>query len=116
MEVRNPDDAPGHQKLVAFLQMREHSSGEEKSDGEPDVAFQWDKLHSSKDSEFSKTVRQVDKKLRESLPDHMIPELYIPIQDLPIKDAYKMDRGALKSTADHLGDEEVEEIAAIKEM
>ena len=45
----------------------------------------------------------------------MIPKMYLPLWNLPLKDSYKLDRGALKSTADHLGDEEVEEIAAVKE-
>ena len=56
-------------------------------------------------------MQQVDSKLRDVLPEYMIPSLYIPVQSLPFANAYKLDRKVLKETANELKESDIQDIA-----
>ena len=63
------------------------------------------------DPRFSEAMKQVDSKLRQVLPAYMIPSLYIPVHSLPFANSYKLDRGALKDTANQLKESDIRDIA-----
>lgn len=106
VEVRNPNSVPGQQMLVAFIET-ENSTGidyESSKKIRPEA-------RKSIDSSFSEAMQQVDSKLRQVLPEYMIPSLYIPVQSLPFANAYKLDRKALKETANELEESDIQDIA-----
>ena len=65
----------------------------------------------SLDPRFAETMQQVDSRLRQVLPAYMIPSLYIPVKSLPFANSYKLNRGALKDTANQLKESDIENIA-----
>ena len=65
----------------------------------------------SLDPNFTEAMQQVESKLRQVLPDYMIPSLYIPVKSLPFANSYKLDRGALKDTANQLNEFDIQDIA-----
>ena len=107
VEVRNPNSVPGQQMLVAFIET-ENNTG---IDYESSKAVRLEELKESIDPSFSEAMQQVDSKLREVLPEYMIPSLYIPVQSLPFANAYKLDRKALKETANELKESDIQDIA-----
>ena len=93
--------------LVAFIET-ENDTG---IDYESSKEIRLEELKSSIDPSFSEAMQQVDVKLRQVLPDYMIPSLYIPVQSLPFANAYKLDRKALKETANQLEESDIQDIA-----
>ena len=93
--------------LVAFIET-ENDTG---IDYESSKEIRLEELKSNIDPSFSEAMHQVDVKLRQVLPDYMIPSLYIPVQSLPFANAYKLDRKALKETANQLDESDIQDIA-----
>ena len=106
VEVRNPNSVPGQQILVAFIETENNTGMCYDSSKE----IRLEELKSINPS-FSKAMQQVDSKLREVLPEYMIPSLYIPVQSLPFANEYKLDRRALKDTANQLKESDIQDIA-----
>lgn len=123
VEVRNPDSVPGGQMLVAFIETRNDigmaRDGDEKLEYgvQPTMNNSVEIQHPEElkaaaiDPGFAESMKQVDSRLRQILPEYTIPALYIPVQSLPVKNSYKLDRGALKSMANLLGDPDIHDIA-----
>ena len=65
----------------------------------------------SLDPSFSEAIQRVDSRLRQVLPEYMIPSLYIPVKSLPFANSYKLDRRALKDTANRLKESDIQDIA-----
>ena len=107
VEVRNPNSVPGQQMLVAFIETQDNTGMSYDSSKE----IRLEELKSI-DPSFSEAMVQVDSKLRQVLPEYMIPSLYIPVQSLPFANAYKLDRRALKDTANQLKESDIQEIAS----
>ncbi|KAJ5107404.1 nonribosomal peptide synthase [Penicillium angulare] len=63
-------------------------------------------IHPS-NAEFSKTVTEVLLKLRQVLPDYMVPSLFLPLAYMPRNASGKADRRRLRETAAELTHEEV---------
>lgn len=98
VEVRNPTLIPGQEQLVAFLEFQKHRDHEGTT---ADVDVLWEKL-ASDETEFSKMIVQMEAKLREVLPDYMIPAAFIPIRTFPMTNIFKLNRRKLKETANAL--------------
>ncbi|CAG8958014.1 hypothetical protein HYFRA_00000357 [Hymenoscyphus fraxineus] len=98
VEVRNPTSIPGQEQLVAFLEFQKHRDHEGTT---ADVDVLWEKL-ASDETEFSKMIVQMETKLREVLPDYMIPAAFIPIRTFPMTNIFKLNRRKLKETANAL--------------
>ena len=92
--------------LVAFIETENNSGMSYDSSKE----IRLEELKSI-DPSFSEAMQQVDSRLRQVLPEYMIPSLYIPVQSLPFANSYKLDRGALKDTANQLKESEIQDIA-----
>ena len=93
--------------LIAFIET-ENDTG---IDYESSKEIRLEELKKSIDPSFSAAMQQVDVKLRQVLPDYMIPSLYIPVQSLPFANAYKLDRKALKETANQLEESDIQDMA-----
>ena len=106
VEVRNPNSVPGQQMLVAFIETKNNTGMSYDSSKE----IRLEELKSI-DPSFSEAMQQVDSKLRQVLPEYMIPSLYIPVQSLPFANEYKLDRRALKDTANQLKESDIQDIA-----
>ena len=106
VEVRNPDSVPGQQMLVAFIETENNTGMSYDSSKE----IRLEELKSIEPS-FSEAMQQVDSKLRQVLPEYMVPSLYIPVRSLPFANAYKLDRKALKNTANQLDESDIQDIA-----
>ena len=109
VEVRNPNSVPGQQMLVAFIETGNNTGLTYDSSKE----IHLEELKSI-DPRFSTAMQQVDSKLRQVLPEYMIPSLYIPVQSLPFANSYKLDRRALKDTANQLKESDIQDIARIE--
>ena len=107
VEVRNPNSVPGQQMLVAFIETENNTGISYESSKE----IRLEEHKKSIDPSFSEAMQQVDSKLRGILPEYMIPSLYIPVQTLPFANAYKLDRKALKETANQLKESDIQDIA-----
>lgn len=125
VEVRNPDSVPGGQMLVAFIETQ-NSTGmsyddDKEDDGGNPTMKNGEILHSEElkataiDPSFAEAMQQVDSRLRQILPAYMIPSLYIPVRSLPVKNSYKLDRGALKDTANQLEESAIQDIVQSKQ-
>ncbi|KAL6716626.1 hypothetical protein ACLMJK_006194 [Lecanora helva] len=106
VEVRNPRSVPGQQMLVAFIETEDNTGMSYNSSRD----IRLEELKSI-DASFSEAMQEVDSGLRQALPAYMIPSLYIPVQSLPFANSYKLDRGALKDTANSLKESDVEDVA-----
>ena len=106
VEVRNPNSVPGQQMLVAFIETENNTGMSYDSSKE----IHLEELKSI-DPAFSEAMQQVDSKLRQVLPEYMVPSLYIPVRSLPFANAYKLDRKALKNTANQLKESDIQNIA-----
>ena len=93
--------------LVAFIET-DNTAG---LDYESSKGIRLEELKKSIDPSFSEAMQQVDSKLRQVLPEYIIPSLYIPVQSLPFANAYKLDRKALKATANELKESDIQDIA-----
>ena len=93
--------------LVAFIETENNTGIDYDSSKE----IRLEELRKSIDPSFSEAMQQVDSKLRQVLPEYMIPSLYIPVQSLPFANAYKLDRKALKETANELKESDIQDIA-----
>ena len=83
--------------LIAFLETENNAGIYYDSSKE----IRLEELKSIEQS-FSEAMQQVDSKLRQVLPEYMIPSLYIPVQSLPFANSYELDRRTLKDTANQL--------------
>ena len=93
--------------LVAFIE----TGNKTGIDYESSKEIRLEDLRKSIDPSFSEAMQQVDSKLRDVLPEYMIPSLYIPVQSLPFANAYKLDRKVLKETANELKESDIQDIA-----
>ncbi|KAF7158687.1 hypothetical protein CNMCM6106_005477 [Aspergillus hiratsukae] len=57
--------------------------------------------------EFRQRILHVKARLRDSLPDYMIPPVYIPLRATPLSRTGKVDRRLLRSTLSQLSDSQV---------
>lgn len=85
-EVIKPDSYDGKSLLVAFVCVEEE---------------QYAELHATTEggkhtAQFTAMVQTVESHLRELLPIHMIPTLYIPIDEIPMTSSGKTDRKKLR--------------------
>ena len=106
VEVRNPNSVPGQQMLVAFIETKNKTGMCHNSSKEPRL-----EALKSIDPSFSEAMQQMDLKLRQVLLEYMIRSLYIPVQSLPLANPYKLDRKALKDTANQFKESDIQEIA-----
>ena len=94
--------------LIAFIETENDNIG---IDYDSRKEIRLEELKSNIDPSFSEAMQQVDVKLRQVLPDYMIPSLYVPVQSLPFANAYKLDRKALKETVNQLEESDIQDIA-----
>ncbi|TVY91840.1 Nonribosomal peptide synthetase [Lachnellula willkommii] len=97
VEVRNPTLTPGQEMLVAFLEMKTPQADSPKATS---LNILWDEF--GIDTRFSRTVQHIESKLREVLPNYMMPSVFVPISLLPFSNSYKLDRRILKERANML--------------
>ena len=110
VEVRNPTCIPGQEMLVAFLEIKSLEDSPES----PNASILWEERASS-ETLFTRIVDRVKTRLPKLLPDYMIPSAYLPIRSLPFSNSYKLDRRALKETANSLTISEIQKTISSKE-
>ena len=91
--------------LIAFMELRNHRD----HIGTASMDILWEEL-ASKETPFSKTVDQVNKRLRKFLPSYMIPSAYIPIQTLPMTNVFKLNRRVLRERANTLAISDIQNV------
>ena len=107
VEVRSPNSVPGQQILVAFIETQDNTGI--SYDLSQKIRL---KELKSIDPSFSEAMQQVDSKLRQVLQEYIISSLYIPVQSLPFANEYKLDRRALKHTANQLKESDIQNLAS----
>ncbi|KAI9826788.1 MAG: hypothetical protein M1819_007259 [Sarea resinae] len=84
------------QILTAFLSFKDESRSEIKAS-----------LASEMTPELRTRLISLQAKLSELLPSYMVPQMYLPLQHMPLSSAGKTDRGTLRSFASKLPDSEL---------
>jgi amino acid adenylation domain-containing protein/non-ribosomal peptide synthase protein (TIGR01720 family) len=95
-------DVGEHNALVAFVEFAREETLEERS---PPKSKEEQPLEMTED--MRSLFGNVDSALAASLPGHMIPSLYVPVQKLPLRSSGKLDRARLRLLVSNLSPEQL---------
>lgn len=86
-DVVVPTESSASPSLIAFIHEKGASTATDSS------------LFLTSDEQFHFRARNAESKLRERLPDHMVPTVYIPLSYVPMTISRKLDRRAIRNQA-----------------
>lgn len=79
------EDRPGDRRLVAYIVGTDHAVAHHSPDSAENVQWQFN----------TPTLAELRTLLQRTLPDYMLPAIYVPLQQLPLTPNGKLDRKAL---------------------
>ncbi|RDW92973.1 nonribosomal peptide synthetase fmqA [Aspergillus mulundensis] len=113
LEAIIPADGDGDAVLVAFVPVRRTENGtfNGHANGTKALVNGHGQLFVRADDDFVAAAKKIKDKMKQELPDAMLPSVFVQIQDLPLTVSRKVDRRTLREEAGKLRNQELHELA-----